>query len=109
MAEAENLRQKLAASNKRCEQVEAAVRASEQGVRDGADQKTKELLSEMENLYQEKLLAENKVGEMQSEVERLRADVASSATLAAEEQHAIIAASNQHIKTLEEVRDTWAE
>lgn len=52
MAEAENLRQELMDSRERSDQAEAAVRASEQRLREGADEKTKKLLVEMENLCQ---------------------------------------------------------
>lgn len=52
VAEAENLRQELMDTRERSDRAEAAVRASDQRARESADEKTKGLLAEMENLCQ---------------------------------------------------------
>ena len=104
MAETESLRQELVASRHRSEQAEAAVRASEQRAREGADKKTKGLLAEMETLCQEKLLAENKADEMGAELDHLREEVAGAEQTAARDQSMIIRASEERMTVLEQVR-----
>ena len=104
MAETENLRQELVSSRERSEQAEAAVRASEQRAREGADKKTKDLLAEMETLCQDKLLAENRAIEMEGDLDRLREEVAGAEQTAARDQSMIIRASEERMAVLEQVR-----
>lgn len=103
VCEAEDLREELAVSEEHVGQAKAAVRASEERARDSADEKTKKLLSEMENLCQEKLLAENKASEMEAELELLRETVASAEKRACEEQSTFIRASEERMAGLEQV------
>ncbi|CBJ28848.1 kinesin family-like protein [Ectocarpus siliculosus] len=102
VAEAENLRQELMDTRERSDRAEAAVRASDQRARESADEKTKGLLAEMENLCQEKLIAENKAGEMEAELGRLREAVATAEQTAAKDQGMLIRAAEERMAVLDQ-------
>lgn len=102
-AEAEGLREELSASRERSEQAEAAVRASERRNRENADAKTKDLLADMENMYQAQMLAESKASEMTEELDKLRAEAANAQKCASEEQSRFIRASELRMSSLENV------
>lgn len=103
VAEAESLRDELAAARQCADLAEASARAAEQRSRDGADESKKALLGEMETLMEEKLAAEARAGDMEGELGELRAAVASAEQRAAEEQSLVIKAAQERIAGLEQV------
>ncbi|CAM9372571.1 unnamed protein product [Scytosiphon promiscuus] len=105
VAEAENLRQELMDTRERSDKAEAAVRAADQRAREGADEKTKGLLAEMENLCQEKLIAENKAGDMEAELDRLREEVATAEQTAAKDQGMLIRAAEERMAVLDKAAE----